>query len=445
MLHRLLSVGLQSALSTPSRELTSCFVRECRNNICRPFRHSVQNVHSSARPAFEWKYMKGGTISGSLGRAALDALSLYRRQHSAYRHLLLASGVAVAGTVCAVNSAPVLCDSSEAPGNSVKRGFSLDALFGIAKAPVDTQNVEVEQAEAEIRGIEAACEEGGGPSEQQPSGGSVADPSAVAATSEVEEAGTGLPRSRGEHSGAAGWKLLWTVMAECWLPLLTVSIITIGLATLTVLLPSALGNLYDVAQGEGGRSMATVARIACIVGAQGALQILQVFVTGLMKKAVEARLRLRVMRAMLAQDTAFFDIHRTSALGEHLTTDVREVCDTLQRVALHGVQDAVLLMQGVVTMFMISPKLFLLVMATVPPGTALLVGLGTLLRHAQSKANTASVEAHGQAVQALSALRTVRAFSQEDREAEEYTKALQHAGAKRLEFYCVLAGVTTSQ
>lgn len=42
-------------------------------------------------------------------------------------------------------------------------------------------------------------------------------------------------------------------------------------------------------------------------------------------------------------------------------------------------------------------------------------------------------------MQALSALRTVRAFSQEDREAEEYSKALQIAGAKRLEFYCVLA------
>ena len=54
------------------------------------------------------------------------------------------------------------------------------------------------------------------------------------------------------------------------------------------------------------------------------------WVNGLMKKEVEFRLRERVLKCMLSQDTAFFDSHHTAALEEYLINDAQEVCNTIQ-------------------------------------------------------------------------------------------------------------------
>ena len=98
--------------------------------------------------------------------------------------------------------------------------------------------------------------------------------------------------------------------------------------------------------------------------------------------------------------------------GDYLTNDVQEICNTIQRITLHGVQDTVLLVQAAVSMALVSPKLAAVVLATVPLGTAVMIGLGTYLRESHKRASKASMNAQAYATQVIGGIRTVRAFGQ---------------------------------
>lgn len=217
------------------------------------------------------------------------------------------------------------------------------------------------------------------------------------------------------------WKFLWP---DLWL-LLLASLSAFAVAMVNIELPLLLGNLVNAVSSLTGGGHSTdffevlrepAMKLISIYGAQAVLTFAYISFLSCLGERLAERMRNALFASLIRQDIAFFDSHKTGELVNRLTADVQDFKSAFKQVISQGLRSTTQTIGCVVSLYMISPKLTLMMMVVLP--TVIIGGtlFGSLLRRLSRAAQAQVAKATAVADEALGNVRTVRAFAMEDKE-----------------------------
>ncbi len=138
---------------------------------------------------------------------------------------------------------------------------------------------------------------------------------------------------------------------------------------------------------------------------------------------IVARLRESLFRAILDQEIAFFDRRRTGELISRLSSDTTVLQSTVTVNASMAVRNVIMAVGGAVLMFGTSPRLGLVMLAFILPIVVGAVLVGKRISRISRERQDVLAGSSTVAEEAISGIRTVRAFHAEEREARRYGEA----------------------
>lgn len=142
---------------------------------------------------------------------------------------------------------------------------------------------------------------------------------------------------------------------------------------------------------------------------------------------IAANLRQDLFRQIIIQDIEFFDQNRTGELVNRLTADVHDFKSCFKQFVSQGLRSAAQLVGGAISLFVISPHMAAIALASVPCVVTLMTYLGRKLRVLSNSAQAQSERATSVCEEALSNIRTVRSCACEYREIELFENETSEA------------------
>lgn len=140
-----------------------------------------------------------------------------------------------------------------------------------------------------------------------------------------------------------------------------------------------------------------------------------------------AKLRNDLFSSILKQDIKFFDAHKSGEITSRLSTDVQEFKSSFKTVVSQGLRCLTQTVGSAVALYKISPTLSGIMMVVVPSVIFVGTAIGSLLRKLSKIAQAQTAKAMSVADEAISNVRTVRAFAMEDIEMEKYEAEISKA------------------
>eukprot|EP01090_Pellita_catalonica_P010235 TRINITY_DN2169_c0_g2_i2.p1 TRINITY_DN2169_c0_g2~~TRINITY_DN2169_c0_g2_i2.p1 ORF type:complete len:607 (-),score=91.41 TRINITY_DN2169_c0_g2_i2:35-1597(-) len=148
----------------------------------------------------------------------------------------------------------------------------------------------------------------------------------------------------------------------------------------------------------------------------------------------------QLFSSLIVQDIAFFDGTTSGELNSRLGTDTNRVVAPFQTALSTFLSSTISLFGGLVMALYVSWKLSLLAFTTIGPVILLFRMYASFSRVVSRQIWAAYGDAASYATQAFSNIRTVRAFSQEDKELAKYKSATSEALRKAIKDAIVGAG-----
>lgn len=234
------------------------------------------------------------------------------------------------------------------------------------------------------------------------------------------------------------WKLFWQFLHPHLLVLGAAIVLALGAALVNVQIPLLLGQLVEIVAKYTRDHMGNFLKeswnlstyLLILYGLQGLLTFGYLVLLSRIGERMALDMRRALFSNLLQQDIAFFDAKKTGQLVSRLTTDVQEFKSSFKLVISQGLRSCTQVVGCLVSLSMLSTRLTLLLMVTMPS----LMGVGTLMGSALRKLSRQCQEqvarATGVADEALSNVRTVRAFAMEQREEERYGEELEGSRCK---------------
>ena len=215
--------------------------------------------------------------------------------------------------------------------------------------------------------------------------------------------------------------------------LIICSAITLGFTSLVQLTtPYISGHIIDVAlkQHNGEKSTSTVLLLLGLFGVISFAAYLTYLQTMWQSKAghrLVARLRRKLYAAILSQDAAFFDSHKTGDLLSRLSSDADLLQDAVQGSLLGGFR-AIIMSLGAASMLLyISWSLALVALMILPTTMTAARIVGRQVREKHKGVRELQAEATSLAETALTCITTVQQFVAEKHESQKYNQSVNHA------------------
>jgi ATP-binding cassette subfamily B protein len=210
------------------------------------------------------------------------------------------------------------------------------------------------------------------------------------------------------------WRYKWRLFAM-------LGFMIIG-AVSTLIIPSFAGGIID--RGFTAKNLGMVSSYGwLIIGAAALMSIsngIRFYFVSVLGERVLTDLRREVFDHLLTLDSAFFDTHRVGELTSRLTGDVATIRGAIGWTLASVLRNSVTLAGAVVLMFVTSPLLALAVVIVAPAMTIPMVALGRKLRRMSRRAQDAIAEMSALATEALGATKTIKSFSQEPIQSQQY-------------------------
>jgi ABC transporter fused permease/ATP-binding protein len=230
------------------------------------------------------------------------------------------------------------------------------------------------------------------------------------------------PRVRAAYLG----RILGLARPE--LPSLVVGIVFLAIgAGASLLFPQAIKYIVDRATGHDEGSVALDQAALWLVGlaaVQAAAAALRYALFTIAGERVVARLRADLFARLMDQDIAFFDERKTGELTNRLASDTTVLQNTVSVNISMALRFVVSILGGVGFLLYTSPRLTLLMLAIVPPVALGAVAYGRRVRKLSRDVQDALAKSSEVAEEALSGIRTVRAFAAEPGEVRRYSGAV---------------------
>jgi ABC-type multidrug transport system fused ATPase/permease subunit len=218
-------------------------------------------------------------------------------------------------------------------------------------------------------------------------------------------------------------------LARSEAPLLAAAFACLAATTAaTLALPNFQGRILDtVWRGDATAFRKDVLLLILYSTASGAFGGARSLCFNLVGRRLAFDLRNGLLRAILRQDTAFFDAAATGDLTSRLSYDVANTLNPVQTLLSSVVENSALLVGALAACFLQSWQLALLAVTTLTPATYVTqlyaAWSSTLNRHIAA----ALGEGNAAATEALGNIRTVRAMSTESEEAAKYEERTRRA------------------
>jgi ATP-binding cassette subfamily B protein len=159
---------------------------------------------------------------------------------------------------------------------------------------------------------------------------------------------------------------------------------------------------------------------------------------------VVARLRRDLFDAVIHQEIAFFDETRTGELTNRLAADTTVLQNTVTVNLSMGLRFTLSVIGGIVMLTWMSPTLTALTMAVVPVVAVGASWFGRVIRRLSTQVQDALAVSSTVAEEAISGVRTVRAFAAEEKERVRYAASVDESyrlAARRAFAYGAFLGV----
>lgn len=224
------------------------------------------------------------------------------------------------------------------------------------------------------------------------------------------------------------WKILWEFVKPQILALIGAVVLAFGAAVLNIEIPLLLGDLVNVVARFLREQSDTYVRdirgpalkLLGLYGLQGVLTSGYIVLLSRVGERVAADMRKTLFATLLRQDVAFFDANKTGQLVNRLTTDIQEFKSSFKLVVSQGLRSVTQTIGCFVSLYVISPKLTGMMVVVLPCLVGAGALIGSFLRRLSRLAQEQVSKATGVADEALGNVRTVKAFSMEEREQQLY-------------------------
>jgi ATP-binding cassette subfamily B protein len=211
--------------------------------------------------------------------------------------------------------------------------------------------------------------------------------------------------------------------------------------------PQKIGVIVDEATAKGigslDRTALELLGISLVQAIAFAVRFALFTIAG---ERIVAHLRRDLFARLMEQEIAFFDEKKTGELTNRLASDTTVLQNTVSVNISMGLRFVASVAGGIGLLFYTSVKLTLLMLAVVPPIALGAVAYGRRLRKLSRDVQDALAGSSEVAEEALSGIRTVRAFTAEPSEAQRYTDAVMKSfglARSRAELGATFMGVTS--
>ncbi len=160
---------------------------------------------------------------------------------------------------------------------------------------------------------------------------------------------------------------------------------------------------------------------------------------------IVAKLRVDLYRALMNQETAFFDAQKIGELSSRLSSDATVLQTTLTANVSMVLRNFVQVVGALIVLLFISAKLTAAMLVIIPPVALAAVIYGRKVRKLSRDAQDALAKSSDVAVESMSGIRTVRSFAAEKKEIIRYQSAISYTlslAFKRIRLSAIFFGAT---
>lgn len=219
----------------------------------------------------------------------------------------------------------------------------------------------------------------------------------------------------------------------------------------TLAFPLFAGKIIDAAMkvgqgidlGEVDRITAALLIIFAVTSLASALRFVAFSRAG---ERIVSKLRIDLYRALMSQETAFFDGEKIGELSSRLSSDASVLQTTITANVSMVLRNFVQILGATAVLLFISSKLTLMMFLVIPPVALGAVFYGRRVRKLSKDAQDALAKSSDVAVESMSGIRTVRSFAAEKKEIARYESAITHTlelAFRRVTLSGIFFGATT--
>lgn len=216
---------------------------------------------------------------------------------------------------------------------------------------------------------------------------------------------------------------------------LAVGIVSVAVAgAIGLAFPLVVRRLLDAAFSPGAAPAAArqaldraMLLLVALMLVQAGFNFLRTYSLGRVGESVVADLRKKVFGHLLDLDVPFFTSRQTGELVSRLTADVATVQSAVSQALAQVVNQGITLLGGLVLLFVLEPRLTLVMLAVVPPVVVAGAVFGRGLRRVSAEFQDRLAAASAAAEEAIGGMRVVKAFGAEDAERRRYAAGIDAA------------------
>ncbi|XP_017065191.1 mitochondrial potassium channel ATP-binding subunit [Drosophila eugracilis] len=222
------------------------------------------------------------------------------------------------------------------------------------------------------------------------------------------------------------WQRLWAYLEPHIWELIGAVCAALIVAYINIRIPNLLGELvntlarYANTYVRDNTFMKDVSKPASnllsLYMLQSGFTFMYIYLLSRVGEQIAAKMRQDLFTQIVVQDIAFFDENRTGELVNRLTADVQDFKTSFKQFVSQGLRSGAQLIGGSISLFMISPHMAAIALASVPCVVMFMTYLGKKLRSLSKSSQAQSERATGVCEEALSNIRTVRSSACEYRE-----------------------------
>ncbi|KAJ0176046.1 hypothetical protein K1T71_008220 [Dendrolimus kikuchii] len=204
-------------------------------------------------------------------------------------------------------------------------------------------------------------------------------------------------------------------------------------SSVTMAVPFSLGKVLDIIYGSTGdlgaarEKLDALCLMLCGVFLVGGLcNFGRVYLMTISGQRMTQNLRKQVYGAIMRQETAWFGTNSTGELVNRLSADTQLVGRNLSQNVSDGLRSLFMVGAGTGMMIYMSPSLALVGLCVVPPVSVLAVTYGRFVRGITRQLQDTLAETSELAEEKISNIKTVKAFSKEQKECESYGQRIEN-------------------
>lgn len=236
---------------------------------------------------------------------------------------------------------------------------------------------------------------------------------------------TGLRHTNTEKS-KFDWPKFWTMLKPDIWTLAAAIAAALVVALINIKIPLILGGLVNIISKISSESEKSFSeqilspglRLVSYFVAQSVFTFVYISLLSGVGERVAFEMKNQLFASLMSQDLSFFDEERTGELMNRLTTDVQNFKSAFKHCVSQGLRSGTQIIGCAGALISVSPQMTGMIMVLVPSVIIFGTYIGSLLRKLSARASAQVGRISTVAEEALSNIRTVRAFGMEDKECE---------------------------